>query len=375
MRRRRDASAPTVNDAALLSLHSAGDDDFDDALEEKSAKLAADALRSIERCWKTCFAAVLADLVVTIVDGDMHSKLFADNNENALSWVDFADVVASFKFVAFGLGLYRLSRSLRRAATGTEGERRRITDKDFHGMLKTMAVMWGISALNHAIIALAMAAALPSHGRGGPFHYFMDDISSSKATSIAGIGLGVSTLGTVAYCRKTADEEDVKDNRRITLRQQKSKANVTFASSRALAYLAYRNQALCVATFVFNATMELLKWAVDSESGAAGRVLSASDVVGPFTVAVALLGMNRCFLRAAVARLRVDGSGKGDALVYRNLFAAQAKFYGMVSVAMKDATIYRLLPFLARPFKPQLMSLLQQIAPTLSGKIGDGLGI
>lgn len=305
-----------------------------DDVGEKLWKVRAEALRAIEICYRTCFAAVLADVVVTAIDGGMWSKFFGRNGRT-LGWVDFVDIFESFSQFSFGWGLWHMTRTVRIAATGTEGQHRRVGEECSLGILQTMTFVWGISAFNFALVSVSMAAALPTHCRDGPFH-FLSEVSSSKAAMVAGGALLLGAIATNAYCEKTAYEADLADNKRISLHQQKSKANIAYASNRQLGYRAYRNQGLCVMTFGFNATLEMLKWAADANAGVVGRLFSASDVGGPFVMAWALVVLNRAFLRAAIARLRA-GADTNDAEVFQNFFVAQTGFYKRVSETMKDA--------------------------------------
>jgi len=198
-------------------------------------------------------------------------------------------------------------------------------------------------------------------------------------------------IATNAYCKTNAISQDRADDGRISMHQQKSKKNVVFyASNRRLGYRAYRNQALCVWSFGLTAVMELLKWVADATATTTdydddddgnrrgivaciivGRLLSISDVIGPFVIAWLLFGLNKSFLRAVIVRLRDDGSEiiTLDEEIYNDLFIAQMGFYKKVSEAMKDATIFRLLPYIARPIGAKLLGVLEEVAPSVAMKI------
>ncbi|KAL7544985.1 hypothetical protein ACHAWF_008350 [Thalassiosira exigua] len=306
---------------------------------EKTAKLRVEAFRAMEICYKFLFASVLADLVVTAIDDDLISKLRPDVGSSILTWTDALDVVDSLNLFVFACGLRSISRSFARVGLGDVSERKLLQiDHHFLEMLRTKAITWGLMTLNFSFVAVAMAAALPTHAQGGPLHFLLDGVSSSRAALMAAGVLVVSRVGIRVYCERLAILEDSSDNKRISLHQQKSKSDVKFASSRELAYRAYLNQALCAGAFALTAVMELLRWIVDAESGIIGRILSISDVLAPFVMAMLLITLNKSFLRTAIVRLRDnEGNPLRDTAEYNELFIAQTSFYSKVGETMKEA--------------------------------------
>jgi len=318
-----------------------GDDDG-----EKSQKLAKEAIKSIQDCYKMCFANVLADVVITMIDHDIWTKLFhptgpddEDSSSSVIGWIFWMDLVDSFSFFFFACGLWRISHFYIRVSTGDDVtyKSKRIKDEHISSLLRTMSLSWGIVAFNFAFVAVSEAAALPEHGRDGPFHFLLNGVSSKQA-ALGGVGaLVLCGIAASVHCSNTARLADLKDNKRISMVQQQSKANLTFASTRRMGYKSYRNQAFCAMAFALKAFMELLKWSVDVNGGILGRILSISDVLAPFAIAWLLFTLNKSFLRAAIARLRDDGTRTIDEVLYNDLYIKQTAFYEKVAETMKEA--------------------------------------
>lgn len=333
-----------VSVAPKISAYKVGDEASkqstyidDDDIAEKSQKLATEAGNAIQTCYKSCFAAVGASLLITIIDGDIWSTDIRD-----ITFIDLLSLVDTrFGLFTLGCGLRHVHQNFLQAVSGevSRKSRRSIGDERFTNMLRVLCLVWWAIAFNFALVVVSMAATLfPLHCRDKPFCSSLGSkVSSSNAALVA---VGILILGRLAvgkYCNATAQSADDADNRRISLIQQKSKRNIKFESSRRLGYLSYRNQALCVLTFGLTSTMELLKWASDPDSHIIGRILSISDVLAPFAITLLLFKLNKSFLRAAIARLRDEGTNSLDDMAYNDLFIAQTEFYEKAAETMREA--------------------------------------
>mmetsp|Transcript_26214 Transcript_26214/g.58260 ORF Transcript_26214/g.58260 Transcript_26214/m.58260 type:complete len:495 (-) Transcript_26214:1999-3483(-) len=348
-------------EGAASKLSAAEDDD-------KSDKVATEALKSIQYCYKTCFAAFLANVVITLIDEDIWSRTFGGASMSTLTWVDYVDALDSMNLLIFGLGLLKISRLY---FDTLQDRNRRMTEDALLDLFTTMEGIWGVSAMSLAAISLSTAASLKEHGLG------VELLGRFSPSAVPGVVFGVLVIANFAvraYCSREAAREDQIDEDKSNRMGSKSKPDTpTFELARDMGFRAYRNQALCAGSFAALASMELAKWTlVAADSGIVGSVFSITDFLTPFAITSLLMILNKSFLRALNAAMRTGGGaamGTVNDEVYNDLFVAQAGFYTKVANTLKSAAIFGLLPYVAAPFKPYVLQAARFVAPSLVDKV------
>ena len=321
---------------AVSKLSAADNDNIND--KDKSDKVATEALKSIQYCYKTCFAAFLAHIIVTLIDDDIWSRTFgrAEMGMSTLTWVDYVDALDGMNLLIFGLGLMRISRLYWDAMQDRD---RQMTDDALLDLFTTMKGIWRVSAISLAAITLSMAASLKEHGLGVKL------LGRFAPSTVPGVVFGILVIGNFAvraYCSREAAREDQIDDDESNRMGSKSKPNTpTFELARDMGFRAYRNQALCAGSFAALASLELAKWTlVAADSGIVDSVFSITDFLKPFAITSLLVILNKSFLRAFTAAMRTRGGaavGTVNDEVYNDLFVAQAGFYTKVADTLKSA--------------------------------------
>eukprot|EP00547_Thalassionema_nitzschioides_P018231 CAMPEP_0194246060 /NCGR_PEP_ID=MMETSP0158-20130606/14366_1 /TAXON_ID=33649 /ORGANISM="Thalassionema nitzschioides, Strain L26-B" /LENGTH=361 /DNA_ID=CAMNT_0038981879 /DNA_START=195 /DNA_END=1276 /DNA_ORIENTATION=- len=351
--------------SGAVKLAAAVDDEY------KEYKMASTkAVQSMKACYKTIFFATFVDVFITFIDNDLYQKFYSTTAK--LSWVDYFDVFDSMSLLVFACGLWRLSVAYQHIDSNGF-----VTNDRLVEIFQVMIWIWGINALNLGMISVSVAASLPAHAQGGLFGFLFTNVNVSSNFLILAV-TGILACGNLVirwYCNKNSIIEDQKDNARIHPSQQQSKGQV-HASRRELGYQAYLNQCLCAGSFGIFAILKTIQWVVDADDGGVvGRLMSCSDVLEPFAMTMLLMGLNRSFLRAAIARLRDEHSGssskvvKDDDEIYNGFFAAQSGFYNKISTVLKGTSIFQLLPYAVAPFLPFLSRTLKLLFPSIYAEV------
>ena len=292
--------------------------------------VANEALQSIKRCYRACFAASFADLLMSIVDDKLWSKWWSTSG--VITWTDWIDLVDSWNVLIFGLGLRRVSKMY---FDSLQDRERRMSEESVLDLMRTMARIWGSCALSLGLVSLSMASSLHHQGE------LALEISTAYCTGIVLSFLFLGNGNIRAGCRSTVNgalaKEDI-DNR----------SKETQNEGREMGYRAYRNQALCAGVFGVLTGIELMKWLINKkdQAGIVGRIFAIPDVLTHATITTLLFALNKSFLPAYIAATRKNGNGakagKGmDDTVYNQLFAAQKGFYSKVGATLKSAAIFR----------------------------------
>ena len=304
---------------------------------EKSHKIASEALQSIRYCCKMCFASVIADVLITLITRDFWSRLLSAT----LTWIDYIAIFDTTSLLVFGVGLWKISQLY----FGSISDMTKRMEKDhLLDLFRNMKQIWGLTALNLALVAVSIGATLPAmmKDNDGPFKFMLDGVSSRHLIAgVVGV-LAVVRLVIRDTCAKTATrEKNAYDEEMANIGQQEFQPSPKHAMLREAGYRAYVNQAQCAGSFGVMTFLELVKWIVSIEVGVGGLIghlFSVSDVLTPFAITVLLFALNKALLRAAIAEVR--GGPKGieqDDETYNDMFVAQVGFYKKVGDTLKTA--------------------------------------
>ena len=261
---------------------------------------------------------------------------------------------------------------------------KRMSHDNLLKLFASMSWIWGITAINLALVSVSSVALLPTTIKGGYFQFILDKVTS-KQLSFGIIGILCVVSGIIYNnCERTAAKEvqayRTKNNTQVDQYLKNQSTRVKFNKVKESAFNAYFNQAICAGSFGVMASIELTKWIMslsfDSLEGFVGHVFSVTSFITPFTITTLLFTLNKSLLRAAIAEV-IGGSDKNDKSnnandieIYNDLFVAQTGFYQEAAKTLKDATIFGLLPYLVAPVLPYilkvsgLLKLLERLLPS-----------
>ena len=345
--RRRHREAPPRSFLSSSLQNGEGGDvakDFDTVANE--------ALQSIIACYRACFAASFSDLLVSIIDDNLWSKLWSTSG--VIIWTDWIDLVDSLNVLIFGLGLRRVSKLY---FASLQDRERRMSEESVLDLMRTMARIWGSCALSLGLVSLSMASSL--HHQGA----FALGMSTSYFTGTFLSVLAIANGIIRAECRSTINDALAKGD-------IDNKSKETQNEGREMGYRAYRNQALCAGGFGIMSMLELVKWLINKDqAGIVGRIFAIPDILTPASITTLLFALNKSFLPAYIAATRKNGNGakegnRVDDTVYNQLFAAQKGFYSKVGATLKSAAIFRVLPYIVTPIIPYLVKVAELVLPS-----------
>ncbi len=333
------AGAAAARNVKLAASASSAAATYDGHRDDTTATTASEAaLHSIRTCYRTCFFAIAVDVLTTLIDEKMWSKLLS--GRISLRYTDYVDIFDSMSNFIFALGLHRLSKFYEQMQMIRDDEKttatRSVSDENLSSFFSLMYWIWRVVAVNLALGSLSLASALPqiSFTWLGLRHVSSSSIVMVVATTIA---LGYSIVN--SFCERIATVEDERDNNRISSNQRESKTQPHYKSIRILGYRAFCGQALCAASFGIYSCMEFSKWLVAADTGIVGRASSFGQWAEPFAMTALLIGLNKAFLRAAIVRSRDESretaAAEMDEEIYNDLFTAQIKFYTKVAEVVK----------------------------------------
>ena len=323
-------------------------------------KVAEEALQSIKLCFRSCFAASFADLLVSIIDDNLWSKWWGASSlaSGAITWMDWIDLVDSLNVFIFGLGLRRISTLY---FTSLQDRERRMSEESVLDLMSTMAKLWKTCALSLGLVSISMASSLYQQSDTG----FGPGLPSFVGIAIGSLAFANGIIR--VNCRSNMKKALAKDE-----------APEVQNEGREMGYRAYRNQALCAGVFGIMTAIELAKWLANkAQAGIVARIFAIPDILTPATITTLLFTLNKRFLSAFIAATRTgkDGATAGnesDEEIYNQLFVAQKGFYSKVGATLKSAAIFRVLPYVVTPMKPYLAKIAQLIVPsTIFEKLGS----
>lgn len=395
-----------VSQSSKTKLHSTAaknrDGDSADDDDKSSTKMSRQALRSIDSCVKMCLFAVFGDVVILFADRAIWSKFFGGGGPTtttSLSWVDYADIFDSLSLLAFGMGLWRISR-LYLLSIGNNTKEGMSHESLLFDLFSTMSWTWGVISLNMALACVTTAATLPAHAiaaattGGGPLFRFLSDggvVTPSKLSAAVATVLAIGAVAMHGRCERTADtefrafvEKHGIDPGKLSLSSVVGNGDkpIMFDTVRAMGFRAYRNQALCGGSIAIMACLQLARWIVSiplplSIVGFVPHVFGVFEFLTPFAITALLFALNKALLRAAITITEISSSsssaaadddqteiidGEDENEIYRDLFAAQAGFYGRVAEFLKSATVFRLLPYIMARLIPPILKALPKFS-------------
>jgi len=186
-------------------------------------------------------------------------------------------------------------------------------------LFSSMSWIWGITAVNMALVSVLSVALLPNTVKGGYFQFILDRVTS-KQLSFGIIGILCVVTGFIYNnCERTAAREvqvyRTKNNTQVDQYLKNQSTRVKFNKVKESAFNSYFNQAICAGSFGVMASIELTKWIMslsfDSLEGIVGHVFSVTSFITPFTITSLLFTLNKSLLRAAIAEV-IGGSDKND---------------------------------------------------------------
>ena len=92
-----------------------------------------------------------------------------------------------------------------------------------------------------------------------------------------------------------------------------------------------------------------------------GHLFSVTEFITPFTITVLLYALNKALIKAAIAEVVGDTKRVKDVDIYNDLFVAQSGFYSQAASTIRDAAVFGLLPYIARPLLPYVFKLTKVV--------------
>lgn len=338
---------------------------------EKSQKISAQqALKSINYCVKMCFFSVISNIIITFIDNE--------SSASNLGLMKYTSIFDSLSLLFFGAGLWRISKLYYESFSNMN------TCMNHDSSMKlftNMSWIWGATALNIALVSISMAISLPMHCvSGGYFQSMLENISSKQLLlGILSI-LGVGSIVIYKACVTTADREyrAYKEKNDIHIARNMERRLTERWSNREqlglvheAVFFAYCTQALCCGSFALMASLQLIQWIISfNVEGVVGHLFSVTEFITPFTITVLLYALNKALIKAAIAEVVGDTKRVKDVDIYNDLFVAQSGFYSQAASTIRDAAVFGLLPYIARPlllpyvFKlTKVVKLLEKLLP------------
>lgn len=344
---------------ALSTKHSSTtikhvEDEKDESLDD-----AKQALQSMRFCYKMCFASVLADLITTLIDGTIRPKYFG-TTASKLSWVDAVGVFSSLNPVVFGGGLWYITQLYYKSFLRSKNDfDRKMSQENLMTLFRIKAWVWGLVALNLALVSLSLGAALPRLGKNGPFHFLCNMVTSKQSTmAVTGI-LGIGGILIRRKCGNQAREEfrRYKEKNGIQELDLRPKLDVIRASG----LQAYCNQALCAGSFGVMGVLQLVKWIASFNGNLIGHSMLVFDFLTPFTISLLMFRLNKALLSASASEIMVDPTKADhhDGSIHE-LCTAGTGFYKKVGKTLRSAAMFYLLPYIALPAAPFVLKVLKK---------------
>ena len=130
---------------------------------------------------------------------------------------------------------------------------KRMSHDNLLKLFSSMSWIWGITAVNLALVSISSVALLPTTVKGGHFQFILDRVTP-KQLSYGIIGLLCLVTGFIYNnCERTAAREvqayRTKNNTQVEQYIKNQTTRVKFIKVRESAFNAYFNQAICAGSF------------------------------------------------------------------------------------------------------------------------------
>jgi len=313
--------------------------------DDKELKRAAEALSSMQQCYRAAFASTAVDFIMALVSSDVISGQSPTLEE----CVDLAD---SANLLFFGIGLLRVSRTYDASIKSNKD----LTIEAVTDVARTMAGIWLTSAL--AVGAISASSSLP-------LSKFIPASEYSGPIGIVALALAGSVTLSIMCARRakelitTAEEKSHRKGGEIE-KQHRSQIEL-YGKARQMGLLATRNMSYCMGSFALLGLVHFMVSFVTNPLLSLEFGLGLVDVWGDFKTAGLLLTLNQCFVRVVIEVTSFRESSNAELVdrgLYSELYEAQKGVYSRIAEIVNFATVFRFVPFLYTGAKSALEQYL-----------------
>jgi galactitol-specific phosphotransferase system IIB component len=280
-----------------------------------------EALSSMKTCYKTVFAAVVVDNLMPGVDVRDGWKIMLASRPS--SWLDVAYAVSSMNLVAFGLGLWWVTKLYEKigssASNNTDGKEGTVAAVDMSVVTNVMSTYrFMYLATAWSVVGLCMRLA--------------DKVFVSN--TIAPFVVLALAVGTSIYVQTSFFTSEA------NILNSNKKDNPAMMNG----IEAARNMSFCAVSFLFFAVLRFAFWAmvvVPSDLALPIKILQINKFLSFLALSKLLQSLDRRFLDATMELTKVGNIEKqqGGADVFRALKEAEKSFYAKVAKVFRASII------------------------------------
>ena len=282
------------------------------ASDDESLTPREGALVAMRKCYRTTFLMVAVDIWTKLLP-DPRGGWDIVMASRPSSWLDVADAASSLSLLAFGAGLWGVTRSYEKiAAAETDGE-----DVNNLAVGIMSSYKWMYLTTGWVMVGLSMRLA--------------DKVFSNNGIAPALVGL-LAVCGSL-YARVTVSSE--------TDGAVGKAVNQAAVDMRNLGIEAAQNMGFCSVSFIIFAVLRFLFWytaILPSDLPTLIKCLLTNKFLNLFFVGVLMKNMDQRFLAAT---MKVTNAGRGverQDTIFSELKEAEAGFYGKVAQVLLSST-------------------------------------
>ena len=295
--------------------------------DEPTSSPREEALTSMKTCYKTVFAAVAVDTCTRLMP-DVRGGWKIMLASRPSSWLDVADAVSSINLVAFGLGLWWVTRlydkngsSISYIDTDDKEEKVVVDMSVVTNVMSTYRIMY--LATGWTLVGLSMRLA--------------DKVFVSNTSApfvVLAMAVGASVYIKTNFFTSEAD-----------IANSNNEDNPAMMNG----IEAARNMSFCAVSFLFFAVLRFAFWSsvvVPSDLALPIKILQVNKFLMPLALSKLLQSLDRRFLDATMELTKISNiENQKDADVFRTLKEAEKSFYAKVAKVLKMSIILDILRY------------------------------
>ena len=289
------------------------------ASDEESLTPREGALVAMRKCYRTTFLMVAVDIWTKLLP-DPRGGWDILMASRPSSWLDVADAASSLSLLAFGAGLWGVTRSYEKIAAAETD------DEDVNNLAVGImsSYKWMYLTTGWVMVGLSMRLA--------------DKVFSNNGIAPALVGL-LAVCGSL-YARVTVSSE--------TDGAVGKAVNQAAVDMRNLGIEAAQNMGFCSVSFIIFAVLRILFWytaILPSDLPILIRCLLTNKFLNLFAVGILMQPMAQRFLAATMKVTNAGNAGRIERqdTIFSELKEAEAGFYGKVAQVLLSSTIVDIL--------------------------------